>query len=387
MKKAKYTLDPCSKCESWSYSMTWYTYEHRKLIEDSVEKKLIALLTAKCKELKISLNKVQVEADQVQFQMDSAVQLNISKTIRSLQKVLSKSLCKAFPNLSGSDELWDSMYLVASRSHQVAKEDIRIKKLLNDLWAVEYYDLDESFMSYEDACCMNYLDEFKTYLEGRKLGIVDYGEQVFLIDQEALSKEINLNCFECTKIHKYGCCSGSPCDFSSENKKMFKKHSENIVEEVRKLDEQNYKKIVENGGFLTPTGTITECDGHCSLLVDHEGVSKCIAHKYALDQNIPAYDLCPLSCLMYPLEIMELITDKQKKVIFLTSVLDEDFAKGFGRWGSYKSMDVELRCIDKSAHNEIFREEEYKPVYTVNKKLLTHEFGASVYQGIEQLFD
>lgn len=364
--------------DAWSYDLTWYTRGHKNILVEEVEKRVEELLIDLCVDIKMNLIQVELTPDSIRLLLGSKGQVNITKVLKMIQKRLSKSLFKKFPRLKEiGTELWDSRYLSSSINNDQSEVDIRIEKVLDSLWSVEYYDLDEGVT--DD------LGEFKNYLIGRKLGIVDDGERVFLIDEEALAKEINLNCFECTKIYKYGCCAGSPCDLSSKNKNMFDKHVLKIASEVKALDESYYNDIVAKGGFVSPEGAITECGGRCSLLVEHEGVYKCIAHKYALDQNIPIYELCPLSCLMYPLEIVELITDKQKKIILLTSVVEEDFAKEFGRWGSYKSLDVDLRCINKDKHNEIFKEKDYKPVYRVNKNLLIHEFGTRIYSGIESL--
>lgn len=375
------------KTNNWSYYITWYTNRHQMILVQEVEKRVIELLMKLCTPSKINLDKVEVVLDSVSMILKVDAQLNISKILKNLQKTLSSELCKEFPHLKSiGTELWDSECLMSTLNEEVAADCVRIEKILNSLWAVEYYDIDESFTSYIDESFEKDIDKFKKYLGNRKLGIVEHGERIFLVDKEAIAKEINLNCFECTKIYKYGCCCGSPCDMSSKNKKMFHKHSLQIQNEMKNLDESKYKEIVAKGGFLATDGSINECNGHCSLLVEHEGVRKCIAHKYALDHHIPIYDICPLSCLMYPLEIIELITNKQKTIILLTSVLDEEFTEEFGRWGSYKSLDVDLRCIDKNAHNEVFKEKDYKSIYKVNKNLLTHEFGAQVYKGIEQLF-
>lgn len=365
---------------TWQYHLTWYTRDHKTILVEEIEKHVIHLVGALCDEMKIDLIKIEVLPSTVEVLLGSNTQINIIKTLKAMQKKLSKSLYKKFPELKGiGRELWDSLYLVSTFNKDASEVDIRIEKILDSLWSVEYYDLDEGVT--DD------LDEFKDYLVGRKLGIVDYGNQVFLVDRESLIKEINLNCFECTKTYKYGCCCGSPCNFSAKNKRIFDEHFLHLADEMKKLDEANYNDIVANGGFVSPEGAIKEHKGYCSLLIEHEGVRKCMTHKYALDHQIPIYDLCPLSCLMYPLEIIELITDKQKKVILLTSVLDEYFAKEFGRWGSYKSLDVDLRCINKEAHNEVFKEEDYKPVYKVNKNLLSHEFSAKVYKEIENLLN
>ena len=219
----------------------------------------------------------------------------------------------------------------------------------------------------------------------QKLTILEQGGKVFLIDEEALRKEINLNCFACTKLYRYGCCCGSPCNLGSRNRKVFDKHLFNIEEQIKAHDERTYKKIMAKGGFMASDGSINECEGHCALLIEEEGVYKCMAHSYALKRDVPVYSLCPLSCLMYPLEMIELVTNKQRKLMLITSVVDEEFANHFGRWGSYNTLEVELRCINKEGHNDIFREEDYRPVYEVNQGLLCHEFGELFYTSLVEI--
>ena len=369
-----------NKRDTWQYRMIWYTYKHKAVLVDEVERRLVELIHQLCDELCIQVEHIKLKPDTFSLLISSKKQLNITKILKNMQKKTYKSLSKKFTQLKSTEgDLWDKTYIITSINQNPSEVDIRIEKIFDHLWSAEYYDLDEGVT--DD------LDVFKMYLAHRNLGIIDYGESVFLVDVQALNTEINLNCFECTKIHKYGCRSGSPCDLSVKNRKMFIQHMPNIIEEMKKLDESYYKKVEALGGFLGEKGSIRECEGRCSLLVEHEGAWKCLAHKYALEQHIPSYDLCPLSCLMYPLEIIELITDKQKKIILLTSALDEVFAKEYGRWGSYKDLDVELRCIHKEAHNYIFKEEDYRPVYQVNKNLLIHEFGQEVYEGIEEIID
>lgn len=378
MKIINDTCHNVNTTDTWRYCVIGYTKYNKEILVDEVETKIIELLKSLCADIKINVSQIEVEPDSIRFILSANAQLNISKTIRMLQKKLSRVLDKEFPLLKDiGQELWDDSYLISTVNHEELEMDIRIEKFLKSIEAVDYYDIDEGFTTD--------LDAFKKYLANRKLGIVDYGDKVFLVDKEALAQEINLNCFECTKIYKYGCCCGSPCGFSPENMKMFDKHLLKIEDEIKNLEDFKDRGIVIKGGLIAANGTIKAYNGHCALLVEHEGIQKCIAHKYALDYHMPIYDLCPLSCLMYPLEIMELITDKQKKVILLTSVVEEHFANEFGRWGSYKSLDIELRCIDKTAHNEVFKEEDYKPLYRVNKDLLIHEFGPRVYKGIEQV--
>lgn len=371
MKDRACNQEEYEKQSTWEYHIIWELEETKEaLIQEEAVEQIKEMLIDEAKANQIRIKGVIIEKYEVELSIESDNQLNINKVVKNLQKRM-YHVCKL--------KECKQPYLLTTRSKKCAKEDIRIHKLIEALSVGAYYDLDEGMTSGD-------LSALKKYLSQRNLGIIDYNEQVFLIDREALEKAINLNCFECTKIHEYGCCCGSPCGFSSKNMKLFDQHMLSMEEAVKAIDLEQYKRLEGNGGFMTANGLIKAHDGHCALLVKHEGVYKCMAHKYALDEQIPIYDLCPLSCLMYPLEIIEFITDKRKKVMLLTSVVDEVFANQFGRWGSYESLEVELRCIQQEAHNTIFKAEDYRPVYEVNRGLLVHEFGEVIYRGIKKLY-
>lgn len=366
--------------EKWHYEVTWYTRGHQSLIDENIEKYIVEVLKQQSEEIGVDLVPIRIREDVITFNLDAKIQLNIGKIVRNLQKKVSKVLSKHFMHLKPYyPEMWDKEYIIVTDTNASARTNARIENILLSLDEVAYYDLDEAFS--ED------LGVFSQYLGNKNIAIIDCNKGTFLIDKDALKHEINLNCFACTKLYQYGCCSGSPCSYSPKNKKMFNKHYLGIEQEVKQLDENNYKNIMRGGGFFTSEGEVRECNGHCALLVEEEGIYKCIAHKYALEHEVSKYDLCPLSCLMYPLEIMELFDDKNKYVFLLTSVVETDFAKNFGRWGSYECLETELRCLDKNAHNEHFKAGDYKPVYEVNKGLLIHEFGRKLYDAIEKILD
>lgn len=352
----------------WHYQVTWKVEEE---IQDRAQEKIKQLIEKWCKEQGAQFIDLFFEPDA--FKLDTQLEnnINVYKATKSLNKGLGKVI-------SGVE-----LYLVVTQperleGHSITQE-IRVEKVIESLWSAEYYDLDER--------AADDLEAFKDYLNSRQLATIDVDDQLYIVDIEAIGALINLNCFECTKLYQYGCCCGSPCDMSRKNQRYLDKHLSNLAEEMRRLNEKDYDEVMEKGGFISFDGSIKECNGRCSLLVFHEGVYKCMAHKYALDHEIPIYELCPLSCLMYPLEIIELITDKKKKVLFFTSVVEEDFAKIYGRWGSYGSLQIDHRCVKPEAHNEIFKKEDYRPVYKVNQNLLIHEFGEGIYKGMEQLFN
>lgn len=346
------------------YSVIWKV--DAKTLETIEEKQLEAILASSCDTLDVTFKQLRLTKDTVSISVLSKDALNLSKVNNFLQKKVKID----YPRLTVTQ------FIGITRSGRPSKKDLRIQNILEKVDEIAYYDLDE--VCEEEKA-------FKEYLGERPLTIIENGERLFLIDEEALSIPIYLNCFECTKIYRYGCCCGSPCDMSEKNKKVFKRHQKKIEEAMKGLSQTDYERMIEKGGFITRDGSINAYEGRCAMLVEHEGVYKCMPHKYALDNDIPIYDLCPLSCLMYPLEIIEFIVGYKTEAIFLTSAVEEGFAETFSRWGSYKKLEVDLRCLNQKAHNEQFKEENYKPVYKVNEGLLSHEFSKAFYRAIEHL--
>lgn len=350
----------------WVYTVTWYPAEMDSNLEEiGIVLKEHLVATDPLQDL-VDVQ-VKIESEYLKVIWGAKVQLNINKIVKQLQKKL-RTIIEKFD---------ENQMIITTTYNDLNEPYIRLEKLLNSVIDAEYYDMEDSFTGS--------VEDLKSYLLEQKLSIIEKEDQLFLIDEKALKHEINLNCFACTKRYRYGCCCGSPCDLGPNNRKVFDKHLLNIEEEVKTYDETSYNKILAKGGLINSDGSINECDGHCGLLVEIDGVYKCAAHSYALKKEIPIYTLCPLSCLMYPLEIIELITNKQRKIILLTAAVNEDFAQRFSRWGSYNTLEVELRCINKEEHDDIFKKEDYKPVYKVNEGLLSHEFGDVFYKSLEEV--
>lgn len=353
----------------WVYVITWHITE---ALNSELVEKLKNQLNLWIEKEGVGFNLLETSENNFTFKVLSSEQLNVTKW----QTTLQKKVISYFKWPIGRLELEQ----IVSYSLVVAKDDQRVAKLIESVREVDYYDLDEGLT--DEDCTL-----LKEYLKGRKLSTMEQKGQFFLIDSKALSAEINLNCFECTKRHQYGCCCGSPCAMSEKNMALLDRHMVAMEDALKGIDENQYQTLMSKGGFVSANGEIKAFDGHCAFLIHHEGVYKCMAHKYALDEQIPIYALCPLSCLMYPLEIMELITDKRRKIYLITSAVEETFAATFSRWGSYTSLDVELRCIQKEGADEGFKKENYQPVYKVNKGLLTYEFGQGFYTGLAHLLE
>lgn len=337
-------------------------------IEMIEEQALCKSLQKLCKTLGVECVSLRIWEQDICLELAAERPYNLTKLSASLQSKLKIS----YPNLRTVP------FIGITRSGKPSREDTRIRDLMASIDEIAYYDLDE-VCDEEQA--------FKAYLGERPLTLIEQGKNIFLIDEEALKHPIFLNCFICTQTHQYGCCCGSPCDMSDKNKNVFKKHGKAIEEAMQALNPEDYRKVVAAGGFFKSDGSINAYDGRCAMLVADEGVYKCMPHKYARDKGLPIYNLCPLSCLMYPLEIIELIANFKTKAILLTAAVTDDFAKELSRWGSYEKIEAELRCLSKEAHNHQFEEANYKPVYEVNEGLLTHEFGKSIYKTLQTVLE
>ena len=368
MKQQKHRVESHNINAAWQYFITW---EISKMhLSEEVIEQIERQLCTLCEKEDITVEEVKSDTNEMNIKLIAKQQLNINKWHMAMQK-------KIVPFLQGASV---NHSRIISQSTGAAKNDVRLCKLIDAIREVDYYDLEEGLVDQD-------VDKLKHYLKEQPLGLIDQDGQIFLIDYKALHQKINLNCFECTKRHQYGCCCGSPCAMSEKNMALLDRHLLKMEESLRALDKRQYDTLVEKGGFVAANGEIKAFDGHCAFLIQHEGVYKCMAHKYALDEAIPIYEICPLSCLMYPLEIMELMIDKRKKAILITAAVEEAFAENLSRWGSYKSLEVELRCIHEQAHDEGFKKEDYQPVYKVNQGLLVHEFGELLFRGIEYLVE
>lgn len=277
----------------------------------------------------------------------------------------------------------DNQHWLIVTPAQPGEQSIRVKKLIESIRETAYYDISDLYGPE--------VPFLKKYLMSAKLAVIDWGEKVFLIDQEALQQKINLNCEACTLQHPYGCCCGSPCHYSKKNLTHYKAHEKHILEALKAAEPDRYSAIAQQlTGSPTAScfemvdfqGTIGECEGRCMLLVRQSGAGRCIVHQYAQRHELPVYELAPLSCLLFPLEIIICYTDKGRKLTLLTSVVSEEAAENLGRWGSYKPLDLTLCCIQEEKHGGLFKKEDYKPVYEVNEKLITHEWEAAFYQAL-----
>lgn len=349
---------------------------------DAIRDELVSVLEEQkqqlIKQLKVELDFEALQDQRLIIQLIRADHLNGNKLLKQLIKQLTRVQGHLQEVLK--EKNWH--LLTAGKR---PSEGGRLEKLFHGIKETYYVDVKHIYGP-EPHMLYNFFKD-------RKMSILENEDQIFLIDELGLLQRINLNCQACTSSHEFGCCCGSPCQYSSQNLKRYKIHEQAIIEEMKQIEPSYYeavkKKRREEGSpdmmLVDFDGTVGECEGRCMLLVREEGMAKCLAHKYALEHQIPVYELSPLSCLLFPLEIIGCITDKGKRLFLLTSVVEDELATHIGRWGSYKSLELPLCCIDESLCNETFKKEDYESVLQVNKGLLSYEFGESIYEDLTYL--
>lgn len=349
----------------WCLKDTNLAVEVGNILEEKIDDKKIALT---------------VEKDKIKFTITHQKQLNVNKVLKDIQKLLIKIPffgCKVKVEELIEDE---KNWLVITPPTQVS-ESPRLKKIIASISETSYYDVGHLYGPEPS--------KLEKHLFHRNIGIIDWNERVFLVDEKALMQKINLNCMACTSKYTFGCCCGSPCNYSRKNLKVYKEHEKAIIEQMKQIEPAFYKQVLSELGVSESQlelvgfdGSVGECGGRCILLVREDGMAKCLSHKYALENELPVYEISPLSCLMFPFEVIDCMTNKGRRILLLTSVVDDEIASEIGRWGSYKHLEMSLNCIDESCHNEEYRKEDYKPVYKVNKGLITHEFGGQIYDAV-----
>ena len=358
------------------YQLIWHFIDQTK--KEEVDRVIGDHLEELEKKLKATLSYEIIGEAMVIFQA-ACEKLSGHKFLQGLCKQLNKLFAdQGLQQAVFNDKEWMILTLAETLS-----ESVRLQRLFHGIRETFYYDVKHIYGPD--------IQLLEKKMQGRKIGILDWGDKVFLIDEKALTKPINLNCMACTSKHDYGCCCGSPCNYSNKNLKIFKAHEEEIMSELKRIEPAYYEAIqskfakeescgqVELVGF---DGTVGECEGRCMLLVREDGFGKCLAHKYALEHQMPIYTISPLSCLMFPFEVIEMINDKNKRLFLLTGVVEDDLAESIGRWGSYSRLGIPLPCTDVSLCNDEFKKADYQPVYKVNKGLITHEFGTILYEGL-----
>jgi hypothetical protein len=227
------------------------------------------------------------------------------------------------------------------------------------------------------------------------------GVHTFDLDVAALQTPVLLDCANCHLAHEESCCEGGfPFPPAEELLPMLDAHlpelaqtwlPQEVQEHIR--SEGLYEQHVETAGFQT-IGTF---EGNCLFCrVEGQGPA-CVAHRHALNKGLQAEELKPLSCLLYPLD---LIADEQGRV--LVTALTQRTAS-FSRWGEEYRLDFlcgnrELRAAEAAGDDallrpnirrglaaETFALDRYRPAWQEGQGLLTRLYGDGLWQQLEQI--
>lgn len=242
--------------------------------------------------------------------------------------------------------------------------------------------------------------------------IFEYKKNLF--DIKSLNRLVNLDCMNCHWAHTRLCCEGSPYPPVKEDIKNVEKYLDEILSDMQ--SEENYikakRKIESNNSFINSEGSFINNCGKCLFFVkqNEEGLHLCAIHGFALKNNMDYTKLKPKGCLMYPIDMVELIDgntfvfglDEETAVdtIEIDGLLGmKPDTNGFSRWNN---KDLDFICLNKS-HRELilktnkpqspfskgtlpdnmFELKNYKPIYEQEKQLIVNLFGEDTYEFIK----
>jgi hypothetical protein len=199
-----------------------------------------------------------------------------------------------------------------------------------------------------------------------------------IIDFISLSKNISLNCSKCPK--KYGCCNGSPHKVTDKFKIKINSEYKKILihsEKFWSLDVLNvlkkYKNIFDKNNIIE----INDSGKHCLMMQDIGSKRVCILQLYALENNLHPLEFKPISCSLFPLDII--ILDNRKKFIFSKTIDDSDPINKISRF--WESVKYEP-CMN-------LKKDDFKisiPIYRAFENEIKYYFGDKTYERIYKIF-
>lgn len=229
-------------------------------------------------------------------------------------------------------------------------------------------------------------------------GIVAFEQ--FDLDLTALLTPVQLDCQNCHLAHHESCCEGGfPFPPESGLLSVIDEHSERMLS--RHFTAEAAAQIREAGlfeAFLETDGhpTVTTLDGNCAFCrIEGKGPA-CMVHRYALEVGIVPEDFKPLSCLLYPLDLIE----HEATGRVLITALTANTAR-FSRWGEdyfhdflcanaktradVAAAETDLRDnIRRGIASDVFALENYQPAYQAGKGTLTTLYGEALWQAIDE---
>lgn len=221
---------------------------------------------------------------------------------------------------------------------------------------------------------------FKKY--SKRTAVFSFGR--FVLDP-AIYTGVNLDCMNCHRVHSLTCCEGGqPYSTDRKSEEKLKEAAPFIIQQY--LDKTRQQEAAKSGymeeftaGPLSPT--IKLCEGNCFFYVKGEEESYCSIHRYALDHDQSPLEVKPMSCSLFPLDIIQMDSK-----LFITAITPE--TASFSRWGyEYE----EHFCINLKKREaapiapHLFPLSEYKPAWEWCKDLLQQTFGDPLIDRIAEL--
>lgn len=244
---------------------------------------------------------------------------------------------------------------------------------LNPRMSFYYFGTQDALSNKEAFHLKKYLKRNNSFKVGR-----------FVIDP-AIFTMVNLDCMNCHRVHRSTCCEGGqPYSTDQVSEKKLELAAPFIIQKY--LDEKRQQEANESGykedcssGLLSPT--IKLCEGNCFFYVKGDEESYCSIHRYALDHEISPLELKPMSCSLFPLDIIQM-----ESLLFFTAITPDTAV--FSRWGyEYEEhLCVNLKKREMSGiSTDLFSLNDYKPAWEWCRDLLQQTFGEELIKVILSL--
>jgi hypothetical protein len=193
-----------------------------------------------------------------------------------------------------------------------------------------------------------------------------------IFDKISLANGISLNCYLCPK--KYGCCNGSPFKVTDDYKNMIKI----ILKDLDYKDIKTNIKQIFNKSNIIKELKDNENKNHCIMMQDiNSSMKGCVLQKYAVDHGDHPLKYKPISCALFPLDII--VLDDHRYFIFSKTIDDNDPINKLSRfWESVKYMP----CMSGTKDGFILQ----KPIYIEFEKEIRFYLGDNSYERIYRFF-
>jgi hypothetical protein len=210
----------------------------------------------------------------------------------------------------------------------------------------------------------------------RRNRAVLYPAERFLIDVPALLTPFHLDCTHCREVHRETCCeNGQPYAVDAWQIPLLEREAPAIME--RFLAEGEWERYEQSGIWdrRGSAGTIRLRHGNCLFHTEIDGRPACAIHAYAEQTGGDPYSLKPISCQLYPLDLID-----TGEHVLITALTEE--TAPFSRWGRdyldrFYCASADRRRQAKHIDPSLFALEGYRPAFQWGIPILRHVLGAA----------